>query len=182
MYSRINLLSITLSAKLLYCFQHYLCKNVYIYLCKHSHLHIHKHKYINIYIYTPHPAKRRLCPTPPRENYQNLWGAAGQSWFQSIVIRKVQGRIQFCPINICFNHKSVDLRIFLPHPAPWIFPLPRPTPWPKSSAPCIPGFVPLRFFVVVFSNNLSRPVGESIFWGGGLVDLRTPQSEEDPLL
>ena len=27
----------------------------------------------------PHPIKRRLCPAPPRENYQNLWGAAEQS-------------------------------------------------------------------------------------------------------
>ena len=36
----------------------------------------------------PHPAKRRLCPAPPCENYQNLWGAEGQSWFQSIEIWK----------------------------------------------------------------------------------------------
>ena len=36
----------------------------------------------------PTPAKRRLCPAPPCENYQNLRGAAGQSWFQSVEIRK----------------------------------------------------------------------------------------------
>ena len=46
--------------------------------------------------------------------------------------RQLQGRIQFCPINICFTHKSVYLRTFLPRPAPW----------PKSSAPRIPGICP----------------------------------------
>ena len=32
--------------------------------------------------------------------------------------RQLQGRVQFCPINICLTHKSVDSRAFLPRPAP----------------------------------------------------------------
>ena len=50
---------------------------------------------------------------PFRENHQNLRGAAGQSWFQSIEIRKAITRRD--PIlNICLTHKSVDLRTFSP--------------------------------------------------------------------
>ena len=37
-----------------------------------------------------------------------------------------------------FSWKSFDLRSFLPRPVRRLLPLPRPTPWPKSSAPCIP--------------------------------------------
>ena len=62
---------------------------IYIYVNTHIYIYTNTNTYTYTYTYTPHPAKRRLCPTPPRENYQNLWGAAGQSWFQSIVIRKV---------------------------------------------------------------------------------------------
>ena len=92
-----------------------------------------------------HPAKRRLCPAPPHPvKITKTCGAQrGKLDFNPLKFgRQLQGRIQFCPINICLTHKSVDFRAFLPRLAPWIFPLPcptRPALWPKSSAPCIPG-------------------------------------------
>ena len=39
--------------------------------------------------------------------------------------RQLQGRIQFCPINICLTHKSVDLRTFLPRPVNFFLAPPR---------------------------------------------------------
>ena len=61
---------------------------------------------------------------------KTIMQAWGQSWFQFIEIRKAIS--QFWPINICLPNKSVDLRAFLPRPAPWIFPLHRPT-LPRAS-------------------------------------------------
>ena len=56
----------------------------------------------------PRPAKRRLCPAPPRENYQNL--QQGKVDFNPLkFVRLLRGRIQFIPINICLTHKSVDV-------------------------------------------------------------------------
>ena len=65
---------------------------------------------------TPRPAKRRLCPAVwklPKVDFNPL----------------KLGRIQFCPINICLTHKSVDLSTFLPRHAP---------PRPFSLAPPCP--------------------------------------------
>ena len=63
----------------------------------------------------------RLTPqkggfAPPRENYQNLWGAAGQSWFQSIVIRKVITRKDPILSDKYFPHSQISLftRFFAP--------------------------------------------------------------------
>ena len=59
----------------------------------------------------PRPAKRRLCPAPPRENYQNL--QQGKVDFNPLkFVRLLRGRIQFIPINICLAHKSVDVRVY----------------------------------------------------------------------
>ena len=90
-----------------------------------------------------HPAKRRLCPAPPCENYQNLRGAAGQSWFQSVEIRKAITRKDPILSDKYLPHSQISWfsRFFaLPRPAPQTFTLAPPhAQWPMSSAPCIPG-------------------------------------------
>ena len=61
------------------------------------------------------PRKKEALPrpTPPCENFQNLWGAAGKVDFNPLKFgRQLQGRIQFCPINIFLTHKSVDVGVF----------------------------------------------------------------------
>ena len=79
----------------------------------------------------PTPQKGGFAPLRPVK-ITKTWGVQqGKVDFNPLKFgRQLQGRIQFCPINICLTHKSVDFRAFLPCLAPprRLSPLPRPTP------------------------------------------------------
>ena len=79
----------------------------------------------------PTPQKWGFAPPLPRpvKMIKTCGAQRGKVDFNPMKFgRQLQGRIQFCPINICLTHKSVDLRTFLSRHAPphGFFPCPAP--------------------------------------------------------
>ena len=69
------------------------------------------------------PRKKEALPRPVKIT-KTCGAQQGKVDFNPLKFgRQLQGRIQFCPINICLTHKSVYLRTFLPRPAPQTFTL-----------------------------------------------------------
>ena len=84
----------------------------------------------------PRPTPQKGGFALPRENYQNLWGAAGQSWFQSIEIRKAITRKDPILSDKYLPHSQITWFTQFFAPPREFFPCST----PPRSAPCIPDF------------------------------------------
>ena len=92
----------------------------------------------------PAPPRKKEAlphPVPPCEIYQNLWGAAGQSWFQSIEIQKAITWKDPILSDKYLPHSQISsfTRSFAPpRPAPQTFTLALPRPVALKLCPVHP--------------------------------------------